>query len=89
MLLKFKTWFVLLWKKVTKKSTSDFQVYERGKIVGDPKIIVFKDENEVALFKLEQEKKILEAEIERIKRRLEPWEEEMRKRHRKLWNYNS
>lgn len=88
MFLKLKTWLVPLWKRVTKRKEyqSDFQVYEIGKIVGNPRVIVFKNEDEVALFKLEQERERLREEIKRIDDQLKPWEEEIIKRYKKLWN---
>ncbi|MFF2532326.1 hypothetical protein ACFVS2_25790 [Brevibacillus sp. NPDC058079] len=62
-------------------------IYEEGKMYNDSQVILFQNQNEVEIFKLEEEKRRIEAEIEQINVRLKPWEEEMRRKHRELWNY--
>lgn len=79
----FKTWF----GKKTKIIELPVHIYEQGKAFDDSKPILFQNEREVEIFKLEEEVRECDRRIEEINSRLKPWEDEIRKRHRDLWGY--
>lgn len=78
---------LLLFKKLFRESHIPVHLYEQGKAFDDSKPILFQNESEVEIFKLEEEVRECDRRIEEINSRLKPWEDEMRKRHRDLWGY--
>lgn len=72
-------------RKVRQNKT--LEIYEAGKSVEDVKVVLFRNADDVERCKLEEEVRMLDRRIKRIQKELDPWEKEMRQKHRKLWNY--